>query len=55
MIHQIINKKKLLFFKQSIDNNLGNDGIAALCEGLKTNNSVTTLYLRSEKIKSQNR
>ena len=29
------------------DNNLGNDGVAALCEGLKMNNSVTVLNLRS--------
>ena len=31
-----------------IDNSFGNDGITAFCEGLKMNQSVTTLYLRSK-------
>lgn len=37
-----------MFTTKLIDNSFGNDGITAFCEGLKMNQSVTTLYLRSE-------
>ena len=37
-----------------IDNSFGNDGITAFCEGLKMNQSVTTLYLRSKLTKLKN-